>query len=340
MKKIPKFSMLLYIFLENYLLFTYLFIPLLINSYKQLAYLVPLIFIFISILLVILLPKKMNEINYEKIINKSIVLKIIYVISLIITYLLQIIIGTHVILSVFFPEFDDIVFLIAFILLAILISKNKFEVIINSSTMLFIIAIITLILPVFFSSNVRDYTLLLPFELESKSLIFILFLYFILDSINKVIYFNKTNKINKWQLVIPIILMCVYFSYEIFINIITLGTSYLNDNDFLGYFTIYIQDAITYIGNVIFIYEYVIPLVVIYKSSFALNKIKDCLNIKDNKIINMIIFALTLLICILTLLHLNIQMLTFYMIFVLTVIYSLIYMFILINRSPNYEIKF
>lgn len=340
MKKIPKFSMLLFVFLENYLLFTYLFIPLLINSYKQLAYLVPLIFIFVSILLIILLPKKMNEVNYEKIIDKSIVLKIIYIISLIITYLLQIILGTHVILSVFFPEFDGIIFLIAFIFLTIIIAKNKFEVIINSSTILFLIAIIMLIIPMFFSNSVRDYTLLLPFELENKNVVFILFLYFIFDSINKVIYFNKTNKINKWQLVIPIILMCIYFSYEILINIITLGTFYLNDNEFLGYFTVYIQDAITYIGNVIFIYEYIIPLVVVYKASFSLNRVKDCLKISDNKIINLIIFALTLLISILTLVYLDIRMLTLYMICVLTIIYGLIYMFILINRSPNYEIKF
>ena len=66
---------------SNYLLFTYLLVPVLMRSYKNTSYLAPIASFLIIILLVLLLPKSLGDIDYNRIINKSFVAKISYYLS-------------------------------------------------------------------------------------------------------------------------------------------------------------------------------------------------------------------------------------------------------------------
>ena len=65
------FSILVYILKNNYLIFTYLFIPLLMKDYQNTSYIAPLIFVVVCFLMILILPKKIGEVKYNEILNKS-----------------------------------------------------------------------------------------------------------------------------------------------------------------------------------------------------------------------------------------------------------------------------
>lgn len=333
-------GVIVYTIKNNYLIFTYLFIPLLMNDYKNSAYLAPVIFIPIAFFLILLLPKKIYEIDYNGILNRTVIPKISYQLVQIISLLINVIISGYTIQRMFYYNYGILLFIIPTVLIVLIISTCKVEVIFNSSVLLFLIAILLIIGPVFLANEVKDFTLVKPLY-KSDSLSLLLIFYFILDSIS--IIFSGANikgKLTKWKLSIPIFIILVFMSLELLNIIIITGDTYLLDNEFLGFFTLFIQDTINYIGNLGLFFLFVIPVVGCYKAGYSLRKLKESLKIKDNLLVNIILFLAILFISYMVIFFIPISKFIYYSILVSIILLAVLYVFILLNRSRNYEIRF
>ena len=310
------------------------------RDYQNISFIAPIIFIPVAILLVGLLPKKIGEIKYDDILNKSLIAKYSYYIVQFLMLVLNIVLVSYTIREMFFYEENIIFFIVSSLLITIYISKSKIEVIFNSSSFMLLVAIILIIIPIFLANEVKDFTLLMPLN-KFEGWSFILILYFILDAISIVLSgANLNKKLNKWQLLIPILTMLIFMSLELINLIIITGDRYLMDNEYLGFFTLFIQDTINYIGNLGLVFIYVIPVVGCFKSGYSLRKIKDCFKIKDNILNNIIIFIILFSLIFFITYFFDVSLYSFISIFISTILLLITYVFIILNRSLNYEIKF
>ena len=334
-------SVVVYILKSNYLLFTYLFVPILINDYKNTAYLAPIISFVGIFILVLILPKQYGEIDYNGIMKKSFIVKTVFGLVQAISMVLNILITTYTIGRVFFYENNINIFLLVTIGVVLFASASDSSTILNSSTFLLIASALLVVIPIFLTNDVKDYTLLKPF-LVHKDYSFILLLYFGLDAIT----FNVSGaklikgKLTKWHLLIPLSMLFFLMSLQIINIILVTGTTFLVDNEFLGFFSLFIQDTINYIGNLGLLFLLVIPIVGIYKSAYSLRQIKEAFNIKNGVISNIIIYAILAFSLFLALNFLNINSLSYLLTFISIICFSVLYLFINLNRSKNYEIRF
>lgn len=334
-------SVVVYIFKSNYLLFTYLFVPILINDYKNTAYLAPIGCFIGIIILILVLPKQYGEIDYNGIMKKSFIVKVIYGLSQAITMVLNILITTYTIGRVFFYENNINIFLLVTVGVVLFVSLSDSSTILNSSTFLLIISSLLVIIPIFLTNDVKDYTLLKPF-LVHKDYSFILLLYFGLDAITFNISGAKLikGKLTKWKLLIPLSIFFFLMIIQIINIILVTGSTFLVDNEFLGFFSLFIQDTINYIGNLGLLFLLVIPIVGIYKSGYSLRQIKETFNIKNGIISNIVIYVILSFSLFLTLNFLNVNSLSYLLTFISIICFSILYLFINLNRSKNYEIRF
>ena len=334
------FAFLVFTLKGNYLLFTYLFVPLLIQKYENMAYLAPLFCFLITIGLFILLPKKMRYIDFNKIIEKSFIAKVSYLITQAISFFINVSLVGYVVSNGFFSEVNSLIFIISSLIVSIFISKSKLEVILNSSAFLLVIAVLLIIFPLFLTNDVKDYNFLKPIQ-SFEGFDFILLFYFILDSITMVFSGVKMKrKIKKWDIIIPVAIMCIFMSLEL-VNIIVLtGTTYLTDNEYLGFFSLFIQDTINYIGNLGLVFLFVIPVVGCFKAGYSLRRIKDSFSYQENLFNDIVIFSISLLLIMVITNFYSYQTVLYNLILISIPLYLVAYILILINRSPTYEIHF
>lgn len=339
-KDISFFSLFLYIIASPYLFFTYFYIPLLIQNNHNMAYIIPFILIIISSILVFLLPKKIGRINYIDLLKKSFFAKIAYVLFLMVSSLLNLFVISRVLSELFYYQHHYIIFVTIMIVGILILSRNKTNVIINASTTIILIGVILGFIPYFLTGKVKDYSFLLPmnFSLIWKSLLYGLF--FILESLSFCLYFSKVKqRFNKLSLMIAILIMMTFFALELLHIIVLAGTSYFNQMEFLGYLTFFIQDAITYVGNMGFIYLYLIPVIGMIKCSTQLSTLGDILNLKRNVLLDLIL-GLFLMIVIIFLYKIKIFLFFKTIIPFLIFLLFVVYLFVNVNRSDKYEILF
>ena len=334
------FSVLVYTLKSNYLLFTYLFVPILVEDYKNTAYLAPVVTFLIVFLLILFLPKKLGEIDYNTIINKSFLAKLSYYIAQVIAVLLNVVITSYTVGRMFFYEYDLTIFIVVTVLCVLFIAYNSIEVIFNSSTFLLIVGILLIIFPLFLTNDVKDYSLLKPFNLNITQS-FLLLLYFGLDGISIVLSGAKfKKKLSKWKLLIPIGIIFFFMSLEILNIILVTGFTFLLDNEFLGFFSLFIQDTINYIGNLGLIFLFVIPVVGCFRAGYSLRKIKDGFNINNKFLSNLIIGLVLFFISYYVISYLDVFLFSYYAVIVSIFLLAVVYIFIIINRRPTYEIRF
>ena len=334
------FSLLVYTLKNNYLIFIYLFVPLLMKDYNNISFLAPLILIPVSLLLVWLLPKNTGDIKYNDILNKSLIAKYSYYMVMVLMLFLNVVLVSYTIREMFFYEENILWFILSALFIALYISCSKIEVIFNSSSFLLLVAILLIIVPISLANEVKDFTLLMPLN-DFEGWSFLLILYFILDSISVILSgANLNKKISKWHLLIPIFIMLIFMSLELINLIIITGDSYLIDNEFLGFFILFIQDTINYIGNLGLVFLYVIPIVGCFKSGYSLRMIKNGFNIKDNFFNNLLIYIILFFLIFGITYFIDISTFSFICVFASTVLLTITYLFIILNRSIDYEIKF
>lgn len=339
-EKTSLFSVLTYTLKSNYLLFTYLFIPMLIKEYRNTAYLAILGAFLIVLILVILLPKRMSEINYSNIINKSFIAKISYYLLQFLQLVLSIVLTSYTINRMFFNEVDIFVFITLTVLVVLFISSSSIEVIFNSSTLLFLFSILLLFIPFFLTNEVKDYSLLKPFEIK-KSYTFLLLIYFGLDMIMVLFSGVQTKKkINRTKLLIPVSIFFLFMSIETINILLVTGHTFMVSNEFLGFFSLFIQDTINYVGNLGVFYLLIIPIIGTFKAGYSLRKIKDEYKISNKYLSNLITFIVLFSLCFFIVRYFEVFDFTYLILIVSLILLSILYIFIILNRSDKYEIRF
>ena len=148
------------------------------------------------------------------------------------------------------------------------------------------------------------------------------------------------KKISKTKLLIPISIFFLFMSIELLNIILVTGHSFMVDNEFLGFFSLFIQDTINYVGNFGVLYLLIIPIIGSFKGGYALRKIKDGFNI-SNKFVSTIILFLSLFSISFFIINVfEVEQFIFTTLIFSMILLLILYIFIMINRSEKYEIRF
>lgn len=338
-KNINKISFVVFIIMQNYIMFNYFLLPYTIKEHYQTGYISFIIMLMISLVLVLLLPKNIGTINYFDIIKKSVFLKYILVISKFIIGCLTIYMSVRTLSAAIYPTVPMLFFIGTLVIGSVYISTFQANHIINSSTIFFLFGIFLIIVGLFLNSSINDYDMLLPFIYDS-TLNDIIIVYFTLDGISLIFLNNgTTQKLKKKDITIGVGVLFIICILET-VNVITLcGTDYLINNEFLGFFSLYIQDTLTYVGNLSFIYILIIPMVCLFKTGLSIKYVRELLTIKRNKIFNIIISLLLGVVVLIMTLDVELTNQFFgYILLIPSLGLSFIYIFILLNRSDKVEI--
>lgn len=340
MAKISKLSFVLYLFLSNYIIYLYIGVPTLIMEYKNMAYFGPLLILSVSIVFVIFLPKRVINIDYFKRIKSTKIIKFILFIALLLDALLTILIAIRVLDQVFFFTYFKHFFLLTMIIIAIIASRNNGYVLISSSTILFLMAIVLILVPLFLSNSVKNYALLLPLKFYKSFKPLLILSYFVFDMFKNLLILPSVKPFkSKWFILIPLSLMLFFFTIDVMNNILIAGTFFLVDNEYLGFFTLYIQDTINYIGNLGFSYLYLIPVLSIFKASVSLSLLRELMQFKKGYLLELMLMLLYLFLAYFLTYQLSFRMIMLGFVYSLLFLYMVIYFYILINRSEKYEIS-
>ena len=340
-QKLSFFSLFIFMVLANKVIYTYYFIPKLINLYGNIAYLFPLLMIIVGVIAVLLLPKKFFMINYLSLIKKSRFLKYIYASINYITAILFLLVSSHVLSNVFFEKYDYMLFLGSLFVVGIYIGLNENKLIVNSSTLLILVGLLSYIVPSFFNGAIKDYTLLKPMDTFNGDFYFLTLSYLLLDIISISMIAEKSlNNAKKWNLLIPIIFIFAFYSFDMFNLILTTGISYLKDIEYLGFFILYVEDTVNYIGNFGLFYVYTIPLISLFRIGLSLSLVRNVLNIESSFKFSIILILPILFIVYFIEKFLPVNSCTEIIVYLLLILLSIVYLFIIMNRSEKYEVKF
>ena len=338
--KLSFFSVFLFMISTPYLTFTYFFIPLLINNSKNSAYLFPLILFIISFVMILLLPKKFSKINYLQIIKKSYIAKACLGVFLLLMSLVNLFIAVRVVSELFYYKHHYIIFAIVLTAVGIFLSRNKITSLINASTVLLLGGFVMGILPNFITQGVKDITYLQPFEFIFSWENLLIGIFFILDTMLYclILPYTKTP-FKKKHFVLVFFIMFALFTLEIFNIIVLTGVNYLKESEFLGFFNFFIQDTITYVGNLGFIYLYLLPVIGLFKISYDLSLFSSIFKIKRT-FFSDVILALIFIILIIFMYKFQIFEVLKILITISVFLLFVVFVFILLNRSDKYEIIF
>ncbi len=333
-KNITKLSFIMFIIFQNYLMFNYYFLSESIKVNSQMGYIFFIVVYLISLILILFLPKTINKIEYFKLMKKSLLLKYFFVIAKLIILFITLYVGVRTLNLALFPDTNILIFLFSLVIISVVLSNFKVENIINTSLIFFIVASIFMFIALFLNINLNDFSLLLPIQ-SLKSLSLLSCIYLFLDSIT-LIFLNDGVEVRKKDVFIGVTVLFAICTIET-INVITLcGTNYINNNEFLGFFSLYIQDTLNYIGNLSFIYIFLVPVVCIFKSSLSIIFIKKTLNIKKNILFDIILTTLLIISIALTF-SIGRNLITF-LIYITIILLIPIYLFFVVNRNDNIEV--
>ncbi|MFI3251577.1 MAG: hypothetical protein R3Y60_00410 [bacterium] len=333
-KNISKIAFIVFIILQNYLMFNYYFLSESIRTNAQMSYVMFIVVLAISLILVILLPKKISKIKYFQLLKKCKLLKLCLLIAKTIILFMTLYIGTRTLSIALFPTVNPYVFIISLLIITIIVSNFNPENIINTSCILFLVGFFMMIIPLFLNSNIKDFSLLLPIT-SISSLGTLSCIYLFLDSIT-LIFFNDGVEVTKRDVMFGVLILFSICIIETLNVLVLCGTNYLQNNEFLGFFSLYIQDTITYIGNLSFIYIYLIPCVCIFKSALSIVFVKNILNINRSILFDIILLCLLFLSISLTL-DLGKSLITI-LLNITIVLLIPIYLFFVVNRNDNIEV--
>ena len=148
------------------------------------------------------------------------------------------------------------------------------------------------------------------------------------------------KKITKKKLLIPISIFFIFVSIEVFNIILITGYTYMLDHEFLGFFSLFIQDTINYVGNLGVLYLFIIPIIGCYKGGYALRKIKDGFKLSNKFLVNLIIFLIFYMLSFFVIKYFEVNYFSHIILILSIILLFVLYLFITINRSEKYEIRF
>ncbi len=270
-KFLQPFSLFLFLFSQNYVLYNYLLMPSIYNEYGHNGYQTLIWGILITTILIMLIPKIAFKRDNSYKINKSI-FKYPLILYLILVIILVFTISLRIITKLYFPTQNIYFFVITMGYAIYVFSKLGKDSIINAPTILLLIPIPIIIFSYFYSQS-KDFMNLLPFNViyptSMKTILF--FIFIIIDNFVILLLDHKKTFPSKIVFFSATILFLLFLIVENIMIVGIIGEKYFANYEFLGFLLFSLQTISRYVGNFEFINLYFVVLLCILKCSLYIS---------------------------------------------------------------------
>ncbi|MGM9970821.1 MAG: hypothetical protein ACI35W_00230 [Anaeroplasmataceae bacterium] len=286
-------SLFIAIIFHNYIIFKYYFMKNIYQVYGHMSYLF-IIFVIVFSFLVSLSLNNSKVNNITNLVKRKWYIKYTLVLYLIIS---NIIVGTmsiRILQNNFFSSYKILPFIITLFITVFFISNIKAVGSINILTIPASIYFIFFIITNIVNIDIKDFSLLLPFEMIDIPPINLIIASILLVIDNYIFYFlgsdfNKPFKASKVFLANLIWLSMVLI--ELINMTVLAGESFLYDYPYIGFLSYSVQQTFKYIGNFDFIYIYLITMFSTFKLTLN-NTIMKSLISNKHSIVSFILIIL------------------------------------------------
>ncbi|MGM9969054.1 MAG: hypothetical protein ACI35S_01515 [Anaeroplasma sp.] len=270
-KSISKISLFSFIVLYNYTILRLFIFSDFYNNYG-LSGLIPVLMALASITIVyIFLPKKIYNYDfYQSFINSK--FKYIFRPILFLRAFLGLFYSSYLLMSMFFPSKFLLIY-IGFLIVSLLISRDKPSDIIEIATLFGILGLFLYFL-VFLSFINIDFSLI-SFQYGIKIDSIFLIIAFILDNLIYFLADKEKLKLNKMVVILAVFFSFLLFGFEFVLLVLTCGDVLFANDPFVGFILLTIQTVSRYLGNFKYIYAYLIIITGVFKFSFYLALLND-----------------------------------------------------------------
>jgi hypothetical protein len=170
----------------------------------------------------------------------------------------------------------------------------KNENIIELSTW-FIIAAICIYMLALLHIVPFDFSYLKQFNIRLPNFNFYLIVFSIISDNLLILLSDKSKlKFNKSTIILPLVTQFIFMMFEIYQMLLSAGDKLFLDYEFIGFISLSFQTTSNYIGNLNFVYLYILTMATIINTSFSFSIIKESYNFKKNIIVD--IFLLIIMI--------------------------------------------
>jgi hypothetical protein len=257
------------------------------------SYLYVAIIIGIFILVFLLIPKKIYTTNFIEKYNNS-KFKNAFNIVLLLKVVLSIYTGALLIQQLNYDMFSIYYFIGGIALIVMMISRMKNGEIIELSTW-FVVAAIAIYMLAFLHIVPLDFSHLKSFDFQFPNFQFyLIILSIILDNLLVLLSDKKELKFNKFSIVIPLITQFIFMIFELYQMLLASGDKLFLDYEYIGFVSLSFQKTSNYIGNLSFVYLFIITMATVINSSYILSFVRH--SYKKGKNILFDIFIIILIV--------------------------------------------
>ena len=271
--------------------------PYFYREYGAMSYLYILFLIMALTIMFIFIPQKMYQQDYTKSYQNS-SFKYLYNTILVLKVILKIYVASSIIKKIDYIPYNIFYFIVGILLVSIIISRLKNSDIIELSTWFVIFGIVLYFLA-FLHTVPFDLSIMRVFEFKNPSLAVYLFILLIYSDNILIFLTNKERYVfNKKTIILSVILQFVFFSFELYQMIFSAGEILFKDYEWIGFISLSFQKVSDYIGNLDFVYLYIVTMSSVLNSAFILSTIRN--SFKKNSIMLDVSFVVLALVgCIL-----------------------------------------
>lgn len=218
--------------------------------------------------------------------------KTIYNIILFLKTILTIYIGAFIIQKMNFDMYSVYYFIIGIILTVIILSSKKTNEIVELSTWFVLTSIIISALAFLHMVDV-DFTFLKVFNISIPNWTLYLIIPFIFSDNLLLLLTDKENIIfNKKSIILPLVLQFLFMTFELYQMLLASGNIIFNDYEFVGFISLSFQQTSNYIGNLKFVYLYIITMSTVINSSYNLSIIRHSYSVKKRYLPDILLIVL------------------------------------------------
>lgn len=273
LKKISRVSLFFFIFNYYYLFLRIFLFPYLYKEYGVSAYMIILLIILVTIIFLLIIPKRIYKMNTGNKVQKS-VFKYIYNILILIRVGVTIYVTSLILHDNFFTGNNNILLAFGLVIGIICVSKLLNHEIIDISTFFYMFGLLVTLLS-FFDIIELDFSLLKSSNLKMPDISFYYILFSYLADLVILVVTNEEKKdFNKINLIIPIVFSFILVFIEYYLLILVCGDTLFKDYISIGFLSLSIQKVSVLVGNVSFLYMYLIIISTVFKESYLLSSFR------------------------------------------------------------------
>jgi hypothetical protein len=158
---------------------------------------------------------------------------------------------------------------------------------------LFVFAAIVIYMLAFFHMVDIDFSGLRIFNFKLPNFSIYLILLSVFSDNLIILLTDKTNlKFNKRTIIIPLVTQFLFLMFELYQMLLSAGDKLFLDYEFIGFISLSFQTTSNYIGNLDFVYLYIITMATIINGSFNMSIIRESYNVKKPIIVDFLLLIL------------------------------------------------